>query len=122
MDKKDPMSRGLQFHEEAMALWIEEDSKPSLVNLQALYILALEYVGTRNLPSSIRAELTHGNSSTIRGNDKLGWELLGTMQDMYRKLGLGKDPVEADFNSIKDREKYVRVWQTISWSIFNMNS
>ncbi|KAI7154209.1 hypothetical protein KC324_g14496 [Hortaea werneckii] len=40
----DYTSRGRQFHEEAMRLWILEDGRASVTNLQALVILSMEYV------------------------------------------------------------------------------
>ena len=36
------ITRGLHFHEEALRLWLMEIGKPSLTNLQALAILAME--------------------------------------------------------------------------------
>jgi hypothetical protein len=41
---RDRITRGQQFHDEAMRLWALEDNRASITNLQALCILALEYV------------------------------------------------------------------------------
>ena len=36
------ITRGLQFHEEALRLWLLEEGRPSLTNVQALVVLSME--------------------------------------------------------------------------------
>ncbi|RMY55084.1 hypothetical protein D0865_04362 [Hortaea werneckii] len=60
----DYTSRGRQFHEEAMRLWILEDGRASVTNLQALVILSMD----------------------LRGKDKLGMSLLAVALQINKDL------------------------------------
>ncbi|KAI7214483.1 hypothetical protein KC333_g5995 [Hortaea werneckii] len=59
-------SRGRQFHEEAMRLWLLEEGRASVTNLQALIILSME--------------------TGLRGQDKLGMSLLAVAMQVNRDL------------------------------------
>lgn len=43
-DGRDRITRGQNFHDEALRLWVLEESRPILTNIQALCILSLEWV------------------------------------------------------------------------------
>ncbi|KAI7329451.1 hypothetical protein KC315_g6140 [Hortaea werneckii] len=62
----DYTSRGRQFHEEAMRLWILEDGRASVTNLQALVILSMD--------------------ASLRGKDKLGMSLLAVALQINKDL------------------------------------
>ncbi|KAI7170296.1 hypothetical protein KC316_g8283 [Hortaea werneckii] len=62
----DYTSRGRQFHEEAMRLWLLEEGRASVTNLQALVILSME--------------------TSLRGQDKLGMSLLAVAMQVNRDL------------------------------------
>ncbi|KAI7466199.1 hypothetical protein KC351_g14629 [Hortaea werneckii] len=62
----DYTSRGRQFHEEAMRLWLLEEGRASVTNLQALVILSME--------------------ASLRGKDKLGMSLLAVAIQLNKDL------------------------------------
>ncbi|RMZ00166.1 hypothetical protein D0862_06825 [Hortaea werneckii] len=62
----DYTSRGRQFHEEAMRLWILEDGRASVTSLQALVILSMD--------------------ASLRGKDKLGMSLLAVALQINKDL------------------------------------
>ncbi|KAI7547684.1 hypothetical protein KC331_g4867 [Hortaea werneckii] len=62
----DYTSRGRKFHEEAMRLWLLEEGRASVTNLQALVILSMELC--------------------FRGKDKLGMSLLAVAMQINRDL------------------------------------
>ncbi|KAI7401071.1 hypothetical protein KC336_g14749 [Hortaea werneckii] len=62
----DYTSRGRQFHEEAMRLWLLQEGRASVTNLQALVILSME--------------------TCLRGKDKLGMSLLAVAMQVNSDL------------------------------------
>ncbi|RMZ02651.1 hypothetical protein D0862_05959, partial [Hortaea werneckii] len=62
----DYTSRGRQFHEEALRLWLLEEGRASVPNLQALVILSME--------------------ASLRGKDKLGMSLLAVAMQVNKDL------------------------------------
>ncbi|KAI7091361.1 hypothetical protein KC356_g702 [Hortaea werneckii] len=66
LEADDYTSRGRQFHEEAMRLWLLEEGRASVTNLQALVILSVE--------------------TCLRGKDKLGMSLLAVAMQVNADL------------------------------------
>nr|POF26146.1 nitrogen assimilation transcription factor nit-4 [Quercus suber] len=91
----DLLSRGQCYHDEAMRLWIEEEARPSLTNVQGLMLL------------SVRC--------SIGGKDRLGEILLSAARHLERDLRTPPPPLLARAgSSIVD---YSRCRRGVAWCI-----
>ncbi|USW46740.1 hypothetical protein Slin15195_G000590 [Septoria linicola] len=93
----DLLTRGEQYHEEALRLWKLEDGRASITNLQALGILAAE--------------------SAWRGHDRLGWSLIQSVFDMHQKLITKAAPPAVNDSAART---YIRALAcTTNWVMWN---
>ena len=87
---EDLISRGQGFHDEALRLWLMEDGKASVTNIQALVVLVV--------------------SSSFRGKDNLGVSLLAVALQMNKDLAFPPQSSEAITMSDKTRARVSASW------------
>ncbi|KAK0254365.1 hypothetical protein LTS16_014100 [Friedmanniomyces endolithicus] len=107
-------TRGEHFHDEALHLWLLEEGRASVTNLQALAVLAIEYV-LFTIHATRHPVLTSWSSrSSWRGKDKLGSTFLTVALRMNKDLPLD-DITNASTTALEAGRARARV--CIAWTI-----
>ncbi|EME45355.1 hypothetical protein DOTSEDRAFT_71176 [Dothistroma septosporum NZE10] len=86
------LTRGEHFHREALRLWALEEGLASLTNIQALLLLSIE--------------------SGVRGNDKLGNQLVEKAYTLHKMLPIP----DIDHNAGSAARDYCRARRVIAWT------
>ncbi|KAK1059478.1 hypothetical protein LTR74_012614 [Friedmanniomyces endolithicus] len=105
-------TRGEHFHDEALHLWLLEEGRASVTNLQALAVLAIEYV-----PFTVHATQLSDvllDRSSWRGKDKLGSTFLTVALRMNKDLPLD-DITSTSITALEAGRARARV--CIAWTI-----